>query len=38
MKSGTIRALGQKVAVVTFLKPRRLATAILKDAGLPKAF
>lgn len=29
---------GQKIAVVTFLKSRHLANAILKDAGLPKAF
>lgn len=29
---------GQKVTVVTFLKSRHLANAILKEAGLPKAF
>ena len=29
---------GQKVTVVTFMKSRHLANAILKDAGLPKAF
>ncbi len=31
-------ATGQKVTVVTFLKSRHLANAILKEAGLPKAF
>jgi hypothetical protein len=29
---------GQKVTVVTFMKSRHLANAILKEAGLPKAF
>ncbi len=29
---------GQKATVVTFMKSRHLANAILKDAGLPKAF
>ena len=29
---------GQKVTVVTFLKSRHLANAILKEARLPKAF
>lgn len=29
---------GQRVTVVTFLKSRHLASAILKDAGLRKAF
>jgi predicted RNA binding protein YcfA (HicA-like mRNA interferase family) len=29
---------GQRVTVVTFLKSRHLANAILRDAGLSKAF
>ncbi len=31
-------ATGQTVTLVTFMKSRHLANAILKEAGLPKAF
>lgn len=31
-------ATGQRVTVVTFMKSRHTANAILKQAGLPKAF